>query len=70
MKHPLTVEPLTEALYRHFVKAPRARGNYPATLSGFVTKHPGASHGVFDAEGRLVYIGKEADLRAAHRKKH
>ena len=68
MKHPLTVEPLTEAIYRHFVKAPAAKGDYPGTLGGFLAKHPGASHGVFDAEGRLVYIGKEADLRAAHRK--
>ena len=68
MKHPLTVEPQTEAIYRHFVKAPSAKGNYPATLSSFLTKHPGASHGVFDAEGRLVYIGKESDLRASHRK--
>jgi len=68
LKHPLTVEPLTEAVYRHFVKAPTARGNYPATLAGFLGKHPGASHGVFDAEGRLAYIGKEADLRAAHKK--
>ena len=31
-------------------------------------KHPGATHGVFDAKARLVYIGKESDLRAAHRK--
>ena len=68
LKHPITVEPLTEAIYRHFVKAPTAKGNYPSTLSSFLVKHPGASHGVFDAEGRLIYIGKEADLRAAHRK--
>lgn len=68
MKHPLTVEPLTEAVYRHFVKAPNARGNYPSTLANFLAKHAGASHGVFDAEGRLVYIGKEAELRAAHKK--
>ncbi len=68
MKHPITVEPLTESVYRHFVKAPTARGNYPATLAGFVAKHPGATHGVFDAEGRLIYIGTERDLRAAHRK--
>lgn len=69
MKHPLTVEPLTEAIYRHFVKAPTARGNYPSTLAGFLTEHPGATHGVFDADGRLIYIGKERDLLAAHRKR-
>ncbi len=68
LKHPLTVEPLTESIYRHFVKNPKACGNYPTTFAGFLTEHPGATHGVFDAEGRLVYIGKERELRAAHRK--
>jgi hypothetical protein len=68
LKHPLTVEPMTEAVYRHFVKAPTARGSYPSTLTGFLAKHPGATHGVFDAEGRLAYIGTEPDLRAAHKR--
>ena len=68
MKHPLFVEPLTEATYHRYVKAPTARGHYPGTFASFLSKHPGATHGVFDAEGRLVYIGKEAELRAAHRK--
>ena len=67
LRHPFTVEPLTEALYRRFVKAPTARGNYPSTFADFLTEHAGATHGVFDAEGRLIYIGKESDLRAAHR---
>ena len=66
MKHPLIVHSLTEATYSRYVKVPTAKGNYPHALAGFLTKHPGATHGVFDAQGRLVYIGKEADLRAAH----
>ena len=69
MKHPLTVQSLTEATYHKFVKAPTAKGNYPASLHGFLSKHPGATHGVFDAEGRLIYIGKQADLETAHRKR-
>lgn len=68
MKHPVTVAPLTERTYHTYVKAPTAKGSYPATLAGFLAKHSGATHGVFDAEGRLVYIGTEADLRNAHRK--
>ena len=68
MKHPLTVQALTEGTYRSFVKAPTAKGNYPATLAHFLVKHAGATHGVFDAESRLVYIGKESDLRATHKK--
>ena len=68
MKHPLTVHALDEGTYRSQVKAPLAKGNYPGTLAQFLSKHPGATHGVFDAEERLVYIGKEPDLRAAHRK--
>ncbi|HKW99196.1 MAG TPA: hypothetical protein VJN43_15765 [Bryobacteraceae bacterium] len=51
------------------MKAPAAKGNYPASFHGFLSKHPGATHGVFDAEGRLIYIGKEADLVPAHRKR-
>jgi hypothetical protein len=68
LKHPLTVHALTDGTYRSSVKAPTARGDYPGTLAHFLTKHPGATHGVFDAQARLVYIGKESDLRAAHRK--
>jgi hypothetical protein len=68
LKHPLTVEPLTESIYRHYVKAPTAKGSYPSTLANFVTQQPGATHGVFDAEGRLIYIGTKRDLRAAHRR--
>jgi hypothetical protein len=60
---------LTEEVYHRYVKAPTAKGNYPHALAGFLAKHSGATHGVFDAEGRLVYIGKEADLRAAHRQR-
>jgi hypothetical protein len=63
------VQSLTEAIYHRFVQAPTARGNYPHAFAGFLARHPGATHGVFDAEGRLVYIGKEADLRAAHRQR-
>ena len=66
MRHPLIVHSLTEATYDRYVKAPTAKGNYPHALATFLAKHPGATHGVFDAQGRLVYIGKEADLRAAH----
>ena len=69
MKHPLTVHELTEGTYRRHVKAPTARGDYPGTLAHFLHQHPGATHGVFDAEERLVYIGTELDLRAAHEKK-
>lgn len=68
MKHPLTVHALTDGTYRSFVKAPTAKGDYPGTLTHFLVKHPGATHGVFDAEARLVYIGKESDLRATHKK--
>ena len=68
MKHPLTIHALTEGTYRSHVKAPSAKGDYPGTLAHFLVKHPGATHGVFDAETRLVYICKESDLRAAHRK--
>jgi hypothetical protein len=68
LKHPLTVHALTEATYRSHVKAPTAKGDYPGTFGRFLVKHPGATHGVFDAEGRLVYIGKESDLKAAHKK--
>ena len=68
MKHPLTVHALTEGTYRSHVKVPSAKGDYPGTLRHFLVKHPGATHGVFDAETRLVYIGKESDLRAVHRK--
>ena len=68
MKHPLTVNALDEGTYHRQVKAPTAKGNYPGTFAQFLAKHPGATHGVFDAEERLVYIGKESDLRAAHRK--
>jgi hypothetical protein len=68
LKHPLTVHALTEGTYRSFVKAPTAKGDYPGTLAHFLVKHSGATHGVFDAEARLVYIGKESDLRAAHKK--
>ena len=68
MKHPLTIHALTEGTYRSHVKAPSAKGDYPGTLAHFLVKRPGATHGVFDAERRLVYIGKESDLRAAHRK--
>ena len=68
MKHSLTVHPLTDSLYQKYVKHPASKGNYPASLAGFLSRHPGATHGVFDAEGRLVYIGKEAELYAAHRK--
>lgn len=66
MKHSLTVHPLTDSVYQKYVKHSAAKGNYPASLAGFLFKHPGATHGVFDAEGRLVYIGKEAELQAAH----
>jgi hypothetical protein len=66
LKHPLIVHSLTEATYDKYVKVPTAKGNYPHALAGFLATHPGATHGVFDAQGRLVYIGKEADLRAAH----
>jgi hypothetical protein len=68
LKHPVTVEQLTESTYHRYVKAPTARGHYPGSLAGFLSKHPGATHGVFDAEGRLVYIGREAELRATHSK--
>jgi hypothetical protein len=68
LKHPVTVAPLTEHTYHTYVKAPAAKGSYPATTAGFLARHSGATHGVFDAEGRLVYIGREADLHAAHRK--
>ena len=68
MKHPVSVAPLTEHTYRTYVKAPTAKGSYPATLAGFLARHSGATHGVFDAEGRLVYIGPAKDLHAAHRK--
>jgi hypothetical protein len=51
-----------------YVKAPTAKGSYPATLAGFLARHSGATHGVFDAEGRLVYIGPAAELHAAHGK--
>jgi hypothetical protein len=66
LKHPLIVYPLTEATYSRYVRVQTAKGNYPRALASFVAKHPGATHGVFDAQGGLVYIGKEADLRAAH----
>jgi hypothetical protein len=69
LKHPVTVAPLTQAIYHIYVKSPTAKGSYPASLTGFLSKHPGATHGVFDAEGRLVYIGREPELRAAHRKR-
>ena len=68
MRHPLTIHLLTESLYVRHVRHPAAKGNYPATFTGFLARHAGATHGVFDAEGRLVYIGREHDLRAAHRK--
>ena len=68
MKHPLTVHALTELTYHSQVRGSHSRGDYPATLAHFLIKHPGATHGVFDAEARLVYIGKESDLRAAHSK--
>jgi len=68
LTHPLTVHALTELTYHSQVTGPKARGEYPSTLAQFLVKHPGATHGVFDAEGRLIYIGKESDLRAAHRK--
>jgi hypothetical protein len=68
LKHPLTVHALTDGTYRSFVKAPTAKGDYPGTLSQFLFKHPKATHGVFDAQERLVYIGKESDLRATHKK--
>jgi len=69
LKHPLIVQALTEADYHQYVKAPAAKGDYPGSLAGFLSRHPGATHGVFDTEGRLVYIGKETDLRAAHRRR-
>ena len=69
MTHPLTVHALTELTYHSQVKGPKARGQYPGTLTQFLVEHPGATHGVFDAEGRLIYIGRESDLRAAHRKR-
>lgn len=68
MKHPVTIHALTDSLYQRHVKRPDARGNYPASFGGFLSQHAGATHGVFDAEGRLVYIGRHADLHAAHRK--
>ena len=68
MKHPVTVAPLNERTYHTYVKAPSAKGSYPATLAGFLARHSGATHGVFDAEGRLVYIGPAAELHAAHGK--
>ena len=68
MKHPLTIHALTERSYHSHVKAPAAKGDYPGTLANFLAQHPGATHGVFDAEERLIYIGKESDLRAAHKK--
>ena len=66
MKHPLTVHPLTDGLYQKYVAQPAGRGHYSPSLAGFLSRHRGATHGVFDAEGRLAYIGKAADLRAAH----
>ena len=69
MKHPLTVHPLTDAVYQRYVQHPAGKGYYPASLAGFLSRHRGATHGVFDAEGRLVYIGKAGELRAAHRKR-
>jgi len=68
LKHPLTVHALTELTYHSQVTGSHARGDYPGSLAHFLIKHPGATHGVFDAEARLVYIGKESDLRAAHSK--
>ena len=69
MKHPLTVHALNEGTYSSQVKSPEAKGHYPRTFAQFLAKHPEATHGVFDAEERLIYIGKESDLRAAHRKR-
>jgi len=43
----------------------RRPGEYPATLAQFLIQHPGATHGVFDAEGRLIYIGMESDLQGS-----
>jgi hypothetical protein len=68
LKRPVTVHPLTDSLYQTHVRHPAAKGHYPASFSGFLSRHPGATHGVFDAEGRLAYIGKQAELHAAHRK--
>ena len=68
MKHPVTVQALTDSLYQRHVKHPAAKGTYPASFGSFLARHAGATHGVFDAEGRLIYIGRQPDLRAAHRK--
>jgi hypothetical protein len=68
LKHPLSVHALTELTYHSQVKGPQARGGYPGTLTQFLARHPGATHGVFDDQGRLVYIGRESELRAAHKK--
>ncbi len=67
VKHPISVKVLTDSYYQKYVKATHAKGNYPASLALFTLQHPGATHGVFDADDRLVYIGKAADLRAAHK---
>jgi len=68
LKHPVSIHALNDSLYQRYVKQPAAKGSYPASFAGFLAEHTGATHGVFDAEGRLMYIGKHADLQAAHRK--
>lgn len=68
MKHPVTIHALNDSLYQRQVKHPAAKGTYPGTFAGFLARHAGATHGVFNAEGRLIYIGRYADLEAAHRK--
>lgn len=68
MKHPVSIHALNDSLYQRHVNHPAAKGSYPASLGGFLAQHAGATHGVFDAEGRLIYIGRHADLQAAHRK--
>ena len=69
MKHPVSIHALNDSLYQRHVKHPAAKGAYPASFAGFLAQHAGATHGVFDAEGRLIYIGRHADLQAAHRKR-
>jgi len=68
LKHPVTIHALNDSLYQRRVKDPATKSSYLASFGGFFARHAGTAHGVFDAEGRLIHIGRHADLEAAHHK--